>query len=80
MSKPLQSLIAFCGFVVVAIVCLNMLGNTLARYSTPAKPAHKPTPTMPASITLNLGGSAWICNLNGSSYNCVIRVTRWQNR
>ena len=36
MSKSLQSLIAFIGFVVIAIIALTMAGNTLSKWSAPA--------------------------------------------
>jgi hypothetical protein len=70
-SSPIQSLIAAVVVVVVAILALNKLGDTLGRF-TPA--TTKPTASVPSSITLNLGGSAWTCNLaTGRAYNCAMR-------
>jgi hypothetical protein len=54
-----------------------MLGGTLSRYSAPAP---KPRPSLPTSITLDMGGPAWVCNLGQSaSYRCVIRQARPQH-
>ena len=79
MSKSLQSLIAFIGFVVIAIIALTMAGNTLSKWSAPAPPA-EPANGLPASITLNMGGAAWVCNLDQpASYRCVIRQARPQH-
>jgi hypothetical protein len=77
-KSTVQTLIGTIGFVIVAIVALNIFSAKLDMFTVQK---HTQAPAMPATLTLNLGSVSYVCALTShNAYRCTVNLTRTQRR